>query len=647
MLARDWDLPGVADDPVSLAAVLPHLNLTESSAAIRPWDWEIEPAQSDPESPPQQTRQIIETPQGAVWISGNAVMCVCPACQAPVSIRLWLMVADCWNCDSAMELSYQQQRAAEKLAEQLPAASSQSERSHSLPAADPEADPQPLSPASLAPLVPPERPRRLVHLIHKLTNTLPAWLISLLVHLVLLLILALILLPTSQQSPTITLATAVGPRDEIGGADLQAVEELPLEFDSITPPDAERIERELKKVEVAAAEDARELLIDPHPVLDLPDLERIKRSVTESPQSRYTLAIRDPRLRNEIVTREGGTTLSEAAVSRGLRWLARVQNQDGSWSLAKYKRHADPQNEGDMAATSLALLPFLGAGQTHEYGLYKENVARGLKWMLEHQMPNGELTFGIRTNAAIYAHGQAAIVLVETLAMSGDEQFREPAQRAIDYIEGFQHKHGGWRYRPGEAGDTSVMGWQLMALQSARLSNTGLQVADSTLMLASQYLDLASRSYLDRDFREAPSGTLYRYQPGDRAPKAAMTAEGILCRMYLGWKRNDAKMLYAVDWLIDNALPSLQTKKHNLYYYYYATQVMHHFGGQHWETWNRHLRDLLIIQQERRGRYAGSWDPQNYHYGGSGGRIYTTAMAICTLEVYYRHLPLFKKLDLE
>ena len=85
----------------------------------------------------------------------------------------------------------------------------------------------------------------------------------------------------------------------------------------------------------------------------------------------------------------------------------------------------------------------------------------------------------------------------------------------------------------------------------------------------------------------------------------------------------------------------------NFYFNYYATQVMHHFGGQHWETWNRHLRDLLIIQKERRGRYAGSWDPQNYHYGSSGGRIYTTAMAICTLEVYYRHLPLFKKLDLE
>jgi hypothetical protein len=491
-----------------------------------------------------------------------------------------------------------------------------------------------------------EPARRLVHLIRDVTRTLPAWLISMLVHLVLLLILALILLPSSAELPVITLSTAVGPRDQEGGTDLQVPPDVPLEYDSDTPPENDRLQRELRKVQVAARQDAEELLIDPQPLVELPELASVRETVTLRPQSRFTLAIRDPRLRNELVTREGGTTLSEAAVSRGLRWLASVQNEDGSWSLARYDQHDRPANTGDMAATSLALLPFLGAGQTHEYGLYKQTVARGLKWLLRHQREDGELTYGIHTNAAIYAHGQASIVLVEALAMSGDERFRQPAQKAIDYIEDYQHKHGGWRYRRREAGDTSVMGWQLMALQSARLSNTGLRVAPSTLMLADQYLDLASRDYQERDFRRAPAGTLYRYRPSDPQPKPAMTAEGILCRMYLGWKRDDARLLYAVDWLLDNALPDIRARKHNLYYYYYATQVMHHFGGKHWQIWNRHLRDLLIVQQERGGRLAGSWDPRNYQYGNSGGRIYATSLAICTLEVYYRHLPLFRKLDL-
>ena len=74
---------------------------------------------------------------------------------------------------------------------------------------------------------------------------------------------------------------------------------------------------------------------------------------------------------------------------------------------------------------------------------------------------------------------------------------------------------------------------------------------------------------------------------------------------------------------------------------------MHHFGGKHWEIWNKHLRDLLVVKQDRKGKYAGSWNPKHFQYGGSGGRIYVTALSICTLEVYYRHLPLFKQLELQ
>ena len=557
------------------------------------------------------------------------------------------MVADCWNCDSAITLSYEQQRAAEKLAGRVHH-TNESATARSADTSRNLVSENPLSSESIDSIETAsteDGPRKLVDLIRTMTSTLPAWLISMLVHLVMLLILALILLPQTNELPTITLSTAVGPRDEEGGINID-LPEMPLEFDSNVQPD-ERMERELREAQVDSEQDARELVLDPDPVIELPDLTKVKELVTSPPQSRFTLATRDPRLRNELVKREGGTTLSEAAVSRGLRWLASVQNQDGSWSLADYKKHYKNDNRGDAAATSLALLPFLGAGQTHETGRYRETVAKGLKWLLLHQKDNGDLRYGVHTNAAIYAHGQASIVLVETLAMTGDEQFREPAQKAIDFIEDFQHKHGGWRYRHQEPGDTSVMGWQLMALQSARASGTGLRVENSTLALADQYLDLASRSYSTREFRLAPSGTLYRYQPNERNPKAAMTAEGILCRMYLGWKRNDARMIYAADWLIENALPDVRSKTHNLYYYYYATQVMHHFGGRHWETWNNATRDLLIIKQERGGKYAGSWNPRHFQYGSSGGRIYTTSLAICTLEVYYRHLPLFKQLKLD
>ena len=58
----------------------------------------------------------------------------------------------------------------------------------------------------------------------------------------------------------------------------------------------------------------------------------------------------------------------------------------------------------------------------------------------------------------------------------------------------------------------------------------------------------------------------------------AMTAEGLLCRLYLGWnKERNPQLTDGVNWLVDNHLPD--ASKTNMYYWYYATQVMHHYGA--------------------------------------------------------------------
>ena len=296
--------------------------------------------------------------------------------------------------------------------------------------------------------------------------------------------------------------------------------------------------------------------------------------------------------------------------------------------------------------TSLALLPMLGAGQTHEFGAYKQTVAKGLAWLLKHQKSNGDLRANYQGQAGMYAHGQAAIVLCEALALTGDQKFREPSQLAIQFIESAQHSRGGWRYRPGEAGDTSVFGWQMMALQSARAPELNLEVDDSTLKLADYFLDqvAAPARFDNRRRTRLPDGAAYAYQP-KRESTAAMTAEAILCRMYLGWKKNDPRLDSSVKWLIQDHFPNANDP--NLYYWYYGTQVMHHYGGEPWKKWNDRMRSLLISTQEPRGSYPGSWDPREFQWGSKGGRIYTTSLAVCTLEVYYRHLPLFKKIELD
>ncbi|MFI4876734.1 MAG: hypothetical protein ACIALR_15395, partial [Blastopirellula sp. JB062] len=79
-----------------------------------------------------------------------------------------------------------------------------------------------------------------------------------------------------------------------------------------------------------------------------------------------------------------------------------------------------------------------------------------------------------------------------------------------------------------------------------------------------------------------------------------------------------------------------------MYYNYYATQVLRHYGGEKWEAWNVKQRDFLIKSQVKEGQpEAGSW-----HFSGShtdkGGRLYNTSLSLLTLEVYYRHLPIYK-----
>ncbi len=593
----------------------------------------------------------IQTADGEFWFDGDALMCRCPDCSAPMTARIWIGLADCWRCQSSIELSDSQLQSARALMSQQ----------NSVPVAEPKLDvvaprqeaprpklprvvaPEPLTDAREQELERLTQRSLLASLVRRGFTITPAWFVSFLLHLIAILILAVIVLGGGDDpiSDVINLSTFLNSAEEQGG-DIRFENPLDqLQDELAMASDAELGDEEVRAIILQANQDARELIVDPLPTAPLPDLDSVRKNITTRRGPSMSFAARDPRVRSEIVKREGGTTLTEAAVARGLRWLASVQNQDGSWSLKKFDKHGRSGNRGDALGTSLALLPFLGAGQTHEFGKYKQTVAKGLAWLIANQADNGDLRAGYRDQAGIYAHGQASIVLCEALAMTGDEQFRDPAQKAINFIEAWQHKNGGWRYRPRQSGDTSVLGWQVMALQSARAPLTGLKVDSATLEMADYFLDNVAS---ERGLGRMPVGSLYCYQKR-RDPTPAMTAEAILCRMYLGWKKDDPRLMAAVKWLVRNHLPSVDEM--NLYYWYYGTQALHHYGGPEWETWNNEMRGLLIGSQDRRGRHPGSWDPEMFEWGSSGGRIYTTALAVCTLEVYYRHLPIFKQLELE
>lgn len=346
-------------------------------------------------------------------------------------------------------------------------------------------------------------------------------------------------------------------------------------------------------------------------------------------------AQRQEEKRPEVLGKFGGTEASEQAVQRGLDWLAAHQSADGGWSLENF--HANCKHEkcagagtvtANSAGTALALLPFLRAGHTHQAGKHKQTVACGLKWLVAHQQAEGHLAAG--DYRAMYGHGLAAITLCEAYAMTKDDDLRGPAQKAIDYIIKAQHEpSGGWRYTPNQPGDTSVLGWQVMALKSAEAG--GLTVPATTLDGARRWLASVESN--------RPVGGQFGYQ--STTPTPAMTAQGLLCLQLMGTRRDDPRMKAGADYLLKN-LP--QANQDTSYYWYHATQVMFHMQGEHWLAWNKKLRDLLVNTQVAKGTLAGSWDPVDAREK-AGGRVCATALRLLMLEVYYRHLPLYQQLE--
>ncbi len=340
--------------------------------------------------------------------------------------------------------------------------------------------------------------------------------------------------------------------------------------------------------------------------------------------------------REKLLLEGGGNTASEAAVAAGQKWLVLHQAEDGHWSLDGFDNHQGGHcnctgfgQHNDTAGTALGLLPLLGAGETHRNprSTYKSNVEKALRFLIKKQARNGYFGGGA------YGHALATIAICEAYGMTSDGSLRAPAQRAISYIRNAQSDNGGWRYEPRVGGDTSVTGWMVMALKSAQMG--GLEVDDArapTFNRAGTFLG----SVMTGD------GGGYGYQAPDPTP--TMTAVGVLCRLYLGIGPRNSGVVAAVNRL-KRSPPSKRLE--NIYYYYYATQVMHHVGGEAWETWNPLMRDLLIRTQDK-GTVAGSthlkgsWSPSGDVYGGAGGRLMTTSLSVLTLEVYYRHLPLFR-----
>lgn len=443
--------------------------------------------------------------------------------------------------------------------------------------------------------------------------TASPWLVSMIVHFVLVIVLAYIFFPVKEKKSIdieVVYAEAIG-------------EQLQSDILDTGFNDPETTDAALS-ININAVDDP---LAAPPQLLD-PTANAIGiTSDIQAPSIGLALTGREVGAKKALLGAYGGTATTEESVKLGLQWLKRNQRADGTWSLqGPYSNGATTENV--TSATAMALLAFQGAGHTpNKEGEFQKTVDKGWKALLAMQDRDGNFVRDAGFNQQLYAQAQATIAICELYGMTKDSRYAAAADLAIQYAIKSQAPEGGWRYQPGVDSDTSVTGWFVMALQSARMAK--MNVPQSSLDGVARWLDSVA----------TVDGVRYRYQPNREADEV-MTAEAMLCRQYLGWKRDDERMQQAADYVLSRPIvygPGEQ----DVYYWYYATQFLHHMEGPHWNKWNAVMRQAVPTKQIKEGKESGSWAPRDDAWGPQAGRLYVTCLSIYMLEVYYRHLPLY------
>lgn len=320
-------------------------------------------------------------------------------------------------------------------------------------------------------------------------------------------------------------------------------------------------------------------------------------------------------------------------VDRALEWLVEHQLDDGGWSFdlnacptcrGKCRHSGDVDRLPDrVGATAMALLPFFGRGYTHREGPYKKQIDRGVAFLTARAVAGEGKVYG--QGESMHSQGLASFALAECYAMSEDDRLAKPVQLALDFIMSARdQRSGGWRPNPGDAADIATFGWQIMAL---RIGNMAYLDVDTTEVKKSgAFLDLV----------QADFGATYSSTDGVN-PDPASSAVGLLCRMYLGWKRNHPAIQDGMARLAKSGPTD------DLSCDYYTTLI--NDRGDWRMAWDTRMKELLLATQATAGHEAGSWY-EGVNGGGTGhdGRLGCTALATTILiDLNHRRLPIWNE----
>jgi hypothetical protein len=343
---------------------------------------------------------------------------------------------------------------------------------------------------------------------------------------------------------------------------------------------------------------------------------------------------------------------SAGAVHAGLVWLRKHQSAGGRWDCDGFMKHdkggAPCDGAGnavhDIGVTGLALLAFLGDGNTRKRGVFSAQVMMGIGWLASQQDPHTGLIGVPASHDFVYDHAVATYALVEAYGLSKDAALKASAQKGLDYLESHRNPNAAWRYQPRDGdNDMSITSWAICAYQAGK--DFKLLVNENALKDAADCMDRLTDPTNGRT-GYTKRGECSSRHPGDHATRfppqkaEALTGASLFCRVLLGETPvTQPIMKLQADLIVSKPPKALNDGSIDHYYWYYASNAMYQMGGEHWKRWRRFLHEAVVKTQRQDGNFKGSWDPDGA-WGEDGGRIYSTAMAVLALQSEYRYAKL-------
>jgi hypothetical protein len=313
----------------------------------------------------------------------------------------------------------------------------------------------------------------------------------------------------------------------------------------------------------------------------------------------------------------------EAAIDKGLKWIARTQSTQGHWTAGGYP----------TAMTALAGTALIGSGSTTTQGPYAKHIRKAVDFLLTKLRDNGLIGDPRTDSRYTYGHGFAMLFLSQVLGEEQDEEVREElvnaCTKAVEFSVRAQAPTGGWGYmstkdQPDfDEGSTTIT--QVQGLRGCR--NAGIVVPKEAIDKAKEYIYQCKN----------PDGGISYSSRNRGSSRPAITAAALATLYNAGAFDDDAKVKPMEDYCqknLQNLSEGPNSFGHWHYTYLYYSQVMyrHRDGESAWAPFREKLYNKIVSEQTADGSWTGNIGP-----------IYVTACNLIMLQLDKAYLPIYQR----